>query len=159
VSQADDGAFSHSGPERHAIDWEMREGTPVLAARGGVVVGVKDDSDAGGPDKTFENSANYILIQHNDGTIGNYAHLHKHGVRVSVGQRVDTGAVIGLSGNTGFSSGPHLHFSVFKARDGRERESIPIRFRTENGAATRLVSGKVYVAPHRVLAAAKAGLE
>jgi murein DD-endopeptidase MepM/ murein hydrolase activator NlpD len=154
VSQADDGPFSHSGPERHAIDWKMPEGTPVLAARSGVVVGTKDDSEAGGPDRSFENSANYVLIQHRDGTIGNYAHLLRHGVRVRLGQTVDTGAVIGLSGNTGFSSGPHLHFSVFKTRDGRERESIPIRFRTEKGAAT-LVSGRVYAAPQFQLAAKK----
>lgn len=153
VSQAEDGAFSHSGPERHAIDWKMPEGTPVLAARGGVVVGMKDDSDAGVADRSFENSANYILIQHNDGTIGNYAHLLKHGVRVCVGQKVATGAMIGLSGNTGFSSGPHLHFSVFKTRDGRGRESIAIRFRTEDRAAAKLVSGKVYKALPTRLAA------
>ncbi len=155
VSQADDGAFSHSGPERHAIDWQMPEGTPVLAARGGVVVGTRDDCTTGGPDRKFVNSANYILIQHSDGTIGNYAHLLTHGVRVSVGQKIVTGAVIGLSGNTGFSSGPHLHFSVFKTKDGRERESIPIRFGTENEGAATLVSGKVYLAPHPVLAATK----
>jgi murein DD-endopeptidase MepM/ murein hydrolase activator NlpD len=95
------------------------------------------------------------LIQHSDGTIGNYAHLLKHGVRVSVGQKIAAGAVIGLSGNTGFSSGPHLHFSVFKTKDGRERESIPIRFGAANEAAGRLVSGKVYLAPHTVLAATK----
>lgn len=155
VSQADDGAFSHSGPERHAIDWKMPEGTPVLAARGGVVVGTKDDSDAGGADRSFENSANYILIQHCDGTIGNYAHLLKQGVKVRVGQTVENGATIGLSGNTGFSSGPHLHFSVFKTRNGRERESIAIRFRTESRAATTLVSGKVYRALPTLLVATK----
>jgi murein DD-endopeptidase MepM/ murein hydrolase activator NlpD len=155
VSQADDGPFSHSGPERHAIDWQMPEGTPVLAARGGVVVGTRDDSTTGGPDRRFLNSANYILIEHSDGTIGNYAHLLKHGIRVKVGQTITAGAVIGLSGNTGFSSGPHLHFSVFKTKDGRERESIPIRFRTENEAAATLVSGKFYLAPRSVLAATK----
>ncbi len=151
VSQADDGPFSHSGPERHAVDWEMSEGTPVLAARAGIVVDTKDDSDTGGPDRSFEDAANYILIQHADGTIGNYAHLLKHGVKVSVGQRIETGTVIGVSGNTGFSSGPHLHFSVFRTRDGRQRESIPIRFHTESGPAT-LVSGTVYVAPTTLVA-------
>jgi murein DD-endopeptidase MepM/ murein hydrolase activator NlpD len=147
VSQAYDGAFSHTGPERYAIDWRMPEGTPVLAARAGVVVAVKDDSDMGGADRRFESSANYILIQHRDGTIGNYAHLLTRGVKVKVGQAVQTGDMIGLSGNTGFSSGPHLHLSVFKAKDGRERESIPIKFRTEDGVATMLRSGGVYQAP------------
>lgn len=156
VSQADDGAFSHTGPERHAIDWQMPEGTPVLAARGGIVVETKDDSSAGGADRSFENSANYILIQHSDGTIGNYAHLLKHGVKVKVGQTVNTGDVIGLSGNTGFSSGPHLHFSVFKTRNGRERESIAIRYRTANATAERLASGKVYLAPDNQMVATKA---
>jgi murein DD-endopeptidase MepM/ murein hydrolase activator NlpD len=151
VSQAYNGTFSHTGAERCAIDWKMPEGTPVLAARAGVVVATKDDSEAGGPDKAFESSANYILIQHGDGTIGNYAHLQLRGVRVKVGQTVETGAVIGLSGNTGFSSGPHLHFSVFKAKDGTERESIPIRFRTADGAATTLLSGRTYLAPETLL--------
>ena len=155
VSQADEGSFSHTGPERHAVDWQMPEGTPVLAARAGVVVGTKDDSSAGGPDRVFENSANYIMIQHSDGTIGNYAHLLKHGVKVKVGQTVNTGDVIGLSGNTGFSSGPHLHFSVFKTRNGRERESIAIRYRTTNAAAEKLVSGRVYRAPDSRLAATR----
>jgi murein DD-endopeptidase MepM/ murein hydrolase activator NlpD len=151
VSQAYDGAFSHTGPERYAIDWKMPEGTTVLAARAGVVVATKDDSTAGGPDKSFEGSANYILIQHRDGTMGNYAHLLPHGVRVKVGQTVETGAVIGLSGNTGFSSGPHLHFSVFKAKNGRERESIPTRFRTAEGGASTLLNGETYLAPATLL--------
>lgn len=155
VSQADDGAFSHTGPERHAIDWQMPEGTPVLAARAGVVVETKDDSSVGGPDRSFENCANYIMIQHTDGTIGNYAHLLNHGMKVKVGQLVNVGDVIGLSGNTGFSSGPHLHFSVFKTRNGRERESIAIRYRTMNATAEKLVCGKVYRAPGTQLTVAK----
>lgn len=146
VSQGFDGAFSHTGPERYAIDWEMPEGTPVLAARRGVVVEVEQNSTVGGPDRKFENSANYILIQHSDGTIGNYAHLLPHGAKVRVGQSVETGDLIGLSGNTGFSSGPHLHFSVFKARNGNERESIPIRFLTTNGSSI-LQSGEAYLSP------------
>ena len=155
VSQAYGGTFSHTGPERYAIDWRMPEGTPVLAARAGVVVAVKDDSQVGGADRRFESSANYILIQHRDGTIGNYAHLLNRGVKVKAGQAVETGDVIGLSGNTGFSSGPHLHFSVFKAKDGSERDSIPIKFRTEDRAATTLLSGEVYRAPSTLLATTK----
>jgi len=156
VVQGYNGAFSHTGPEQYAIDWQMPEGTPVLAARGGVVVATKDDSLTVGADKRFEECANYVLIEHADGTIGNYAHLLAHGVRVSVGQAVAAGAVIGLSGNTGFSSGAHLHFSVFKARNGKERESIPTRFRTQDEAAATLLSGHSYLAPNILMARNKA---
>jgi murein DD-endopeptidase MepM/ murein hydrolase activator NlpD len=155
VSQAYDGSFSHTGPEKYAIDWKMPEGTPVLAARGGVVVALKDDSSAHGESRQFETAANYVLIRHSDGTIGNYAHLLKGGVKVKAGQAVQSGDVIALSGNTGFSSGPHLHFCVFKTRSGRERESIPVRFRTVNGPAT-LVCGQTYQAPKTLLAAREA---
>jgi hypothetical protein len=151
VSQAYDGSFSHTGAEKYAIDWKMSERTPVIAARGGVVVSVKDDSDAHGETRRFERAANYVLIQHSDGTIGNYAHLLKGGVKVKVGQSVQTGDLIALSGNTGFSSGPHLHFCVFKTRNGKERESIPVLFRTQNGPAT-LVCGQTYLAPKTLLA-------
>ena len=147
VSQGYNGSFSHSGPERYAIDWTMPEGTPVLAARGGRVVAVKDDSESGGADKRFEGFANFVLIQHSDGTIGNYAHLRAHGARVKPGQSVVAGETIGLSGNTGFSSGPHLHFSVFKTRNGKERESLPIRFGIEQGRVATLVEGRSYPAP------------
>jgi murein DD-endopeptidase MepM/ murein hydrolase activator NlpD len=136
VSQAFGGSFSHSGPEKYAIDWTMPEATPVLAARAGVVVALKEDSTRGGPNRRFENDANFILIEHSDGTIANYAHLMHDGVRVKVGQRVTTGEFIGLSGNTGFSSGPHLHLSVFRPLDGKSRESIPIRFSVDGRAAS-----------------------
>jgi murein DD-endopeptidase MepM/ murein hydrolase activator NlpD len=146
VSQAFGGSFSHTGGEQYAIDWKMPEGTPVMAARGGVVVAVKDNSDRGGAHRKFEADANYVLVEHPDGTIGNYAHLMKNGVRVRVGQSVKTGDLLGHSGNTGFSSGPHLHFCVFKTRNGRERESVPIRFKTEKGA-TMVEYGQTYVVP------------
>jgi murein DD-endopeptidase MepM/ murein hydrolase activator NlpD len=155
VSQAYDGSFSHTGAERYAIDWKMPEGTPVLAARGGVVVALKDDSSAHGESRRFETAANYVLIRHSDGTIGNYAHLLKGGVKVKVGQVVRSGDMIALSVNTGFSSGPHLHFCVFKTRSGRERESIPVLFKTVNGDMT-LVTGRTYQAPKTLLATREA---
>lgn len=147
VSQGFNGSFSHSGPERFAIDWSMPEGTPVLAARGGKVVALKEDSQLGGPEKNYEGLANFVLIQHKDGTVGNYAHLQAYGIKVKVGQNVAAGEPIGLSGNTGYTSGPHLHFNVFKTRNGSERESISIRFRTEDGEAITLLQGCFYSAP------------
>ncbi len=158
VSQAFGGTFSHSGPEKYAIDWNMPEGTPVRAARAGVVVGLRQDSHSGGADRRFENDANYILIEHADQTIANYAHLMPNGVRVKIGDRVEAGDFIGFSGNTGFSSGPHLHLSVFKASDGKTRESIPIRFDTGSGVPTKLVAGQTCTQKSAPLFASRTGL-
>src|SRR5262245_44188224 len=118
VTQGHNGSYSHTGAEQYAIDWRMPVGTPVHAARNGVVAKVKDDSSKGGGDRKYENCANYVLIRHDDGTVANYAHLQKSGSKVVVGQIVEAGDLIGLSGSTGFSTGPHLHFAVFKTKDG-----------------------------------------
>ena len=147
VTQGYNGTYSHTGAEQYAIDWKMSPGTPVHAARDGVVVKIKDDSDKGGPDRKYENAANYILVRHADGSIANYAHLQKGGAKVVLGQKVKAGDWIGLSGNSGFSTGPHLHFAVFKTRNGSERESIPVRFRTLHAQAATLNEGQSYGAP------------
>jgi len=146
VSQGYDGKFSHKGSNRFAIDWRMPEGTPVHAARGGFVVKVKDDSDRGGGDVKFDTFNNYVLIRHDDGTLGQYCHLKKGGVKVREGDVVNDGDLLAHSGNTGFSSGPHLHFSVFKTKNGKERESIPVQFRTAATASITLEAGQRYIA-------------
>jgi murein DD-endopeptidase MepM/ murein hydrolase activator NlpD len=144
VTQGYNGAFSHKGSNQYAIDWQMPQGTLVRAARGGLVVKVKDDSDKGGPSMKFDRYNNYVLIRHDDGTLGHYCHLQKGGCVVKEGQRVAVGDVIAHSGTTGFSSGPHLHFAVFKTKNGRERISIPVKFRTANESGITLVSGQGY---------------
>lgn len=146
VSQGFHGKYSHTGGDCFSIDFKMPEGTPVHAARDGVVVGTKDDSDAGGSDKKFEWDANYILIRHSDGTLGHYVHLKRGGCRVKVGQKVKTGEMIGQSGNTGHSTGPHLHFAVFKAQSGKQRETVPIKYRTTPLMAEVLAEGRSYQA-------------
>lgn len=146
VVQGFNGKFSHKGEQKYSIDFDFKEGTEILAARDGEVVAIKNDSDEGGTDKSFGNKANYVYIKHSDGTFGSYLHLKKDGVKVSVGQKVKVGDLLGLSGNTGFSSDPHLHFWVYKAISGIERESFPIKFKTMNGVET-LLQGKSYIAP------------
>lgn len=146
VTQAFGGSFSHKGSNKYAIDWKMPEGTTVYAARGGVVVKVKDDSNVGGGSLAYDRFNNYVLIRHSDGTLGHYCHLKQGGVKVVPGQVVRVGEPIALSGNTGFSSGPHLHFAVFKAVDGRHRESLPIVFEDAEGEGVTLVEGRTYKA-------------
>jgi murein DD-endopeptidase MepM/ murein hydrolase activator NlpD len=146
VSQGYNGGYSHKGANQYAVDWKMPEGTPVRAARGGLVVKIKDDSDKGGNTVAYDRYNNYVLIRHEDGTLGHYCHLQKGGVRVTPGEVVKAGDFIALSGNTGFSSGPHLHFCVFKTRDGKNRESIPVQFRVADRGVLTLAEGRKYKA-------------
>jgi murein DD-endopeptidase MepM/ murein hydrolase activator NlpD len=110
ISQGPGGEFSHK--DMFAYDFMMPVGTPIYAARDGVVAVIKADSGVGGPNKKYIDDANYISIYHSDGTIANYLHLNKNGVVVKEGQSVKRGELIAYSGNSGFSSGPHLHFEV-----------------------------------------------
>ncbi len=144
VSQSFGGRHSHQGRQQYAIDWPMPVGTPVLAARGGVVVGLREDADRTGG---WHN--NYIWIEHADGTVGHYYHLRRDGVLVGLGEPVAAGQPIGRSGNTGESTGPHLHFHVSTPSQGAAEafRSFPIRFRIEGGRAATLQQGRAYRAP------------
>ena len=146
VSQGYDGKYSHKGSNRYAVDWEMPEGTPVHAARGGLVLKVKDDSDQGGGNVSFDPFNNYVLIRHSDGTLGQYCHLQKGGAEVREGDIISDGDIIAHSGNTGYSTGPHLHFTVYKMKNGKERESIPVKFRTAADQPVTLEAGRKYTA-------------
>ena len=98
---------------RYSVDFKCVEETPIFAARSGKVMFVKDDSDVGGDDKKYWNDGNRIVLLHEDGEHTGYEHMKHKGVEVRAGQEVKVGQVIGYSGNTGFSSAPHLHFEVF----------------------------------------------
>jgi murein DD-endopeptidase MepM/ murein hydrolase activator NlpD len=146
VGQSYNGSFSHSGDIRYSVDFMMPVKTQVHAARGGHVVQVYEKSDQGGNSMEFKDMANYVVIEHNDGTFGEYAHLSKNGVLVKLGQKVYEGQLIGLSGNTGYSSGPHLHFMVVGVHGNGSHSSIPVRFKTREGVRNRLVEGEHYTA-------------
>jgi len=127
LTQGWNGRFSHRGNMRYAIDFTMPEGTDVRAARGGVVAQVKDGFRRGAPDPRLLDAANEILIVHEDGTIGQYTHLRPGGAKVRVGDRVQAGRIIGLSGNTGYSTRAHLHFAVLKSDGATNYQSVPFR--------------------------------
>ncbi len=146
VGQSYDGDFSHSGNIRYSVDFMMPLKSQVRAARGGSVVQLKEDSNRGGAADEFKNESNFVVIEHSDGTFAEYAHLSQNGVLVKLGQKVYEGQIIGLSGNTGYSSGPHLHFMVVRVNEDGTNETLPVRFNTTNGIVERFEEGKIYTA-------------
>ncbi|MCO6717057.1 M23 family metallopeptidase, partial [Streptomyces sp. CHB19.2] len=70
---------------------------------------------------------NFVRILHDDGTMSVYLHLQRGSIKVAEGQWVRTGQPLASSGNTGRSTGPHLHF-VVQRNTGEAVESIPFRF-------------------------------
>jgi murein DD-endopeptidase MepM/ murein hydrolase activator NlpD len=134
IGQGFHGGFSHHDEQNlYAVDLIVAEGTPVLAARAGTVMQTETGFDRAGlnADK-YGDRANLIRILHDDGTMAIYAHLQENGVYVRVGQHVDLGQQIGVTGNTGFSSGPHLHFCI-QVNRGMRLVSIPFRMVGPNG--------------------------
>lgn len=112
----------------YAVDVAMPIGTDIFAARGGVVFDVAASNFRGGLDPERDGpAANVIRILHDDGTYAIYAHLNTHTIRVRPGDRIERGEYIADSGNTGFSSGPHLHFAVVR-NAGMRIESVPVTF-------------------------------
>jgi murein DD-endopeptidase MepM/ murein hydrolase activator NlpD len=137
IGQAPGGRMvTHFTPaSRNAVDIPMPEGTPILAARAGIVFHTVSENDAGGAEEAYRNQANVVRVLHSDGTVGNYVHLMHEGVAVKDGERVEAGKLIGYAGNTGMSSGPHLHFAVTRVvRSGDELEEVsePFRFYVGN---------------------------
>lgn len=123
--QGNNSAFTHNLPNsNYAYDFNMPENSLVSAARGGTVGFVSVSNKKGGDNENYLQQANKIMVCHNDGTVGLYAHLRYKGALVDVGEQVYAGEVIGFSGNTGYSTTPHLHFVVLAGS-----KSVPIKFR------------------------------
>lgn len=120
-----------------AYDFEMPIGTKVLATRAGEVLHIEERWVDG--NRTM-GQANYVYILHEDGSVAEYYHLTGNGVLVELGERVNKGQVIAISGDTGPSIGPHLHFVVYRSRwefsKYQRQYTLPISFSNAAGPLT-----------------------
>jgi len=149
VSQGFNTSRTHSDDlNRFAIDFEAKIGTDVVAARGGLVVAFDDrnpdnpasetvDVKSLTPEEAEKLSGNYVLIRHEDFTYGLYLHLKFKGAKVKLGSAVTEGQSIGTSGNSGTTSGPHLHFAVLIPNGRGPFESVEFKFKDKQGKPVR----------------------
>ncbi len=147
VTQAYPDAATHrSLDSKYAVDVAMPVGTDVVAARGGVVFDVASNNFRSGLNLQRDGqSANIVRVLHDDGTYAIYAHLNWNSIRVRPGDRVQAGEYIADSGNTGFSSGPHLHFAV-QHNTGMRMESLPVVFKGPDSGGVVPATGDVLTA-------------
>jgi murein DD-endopeptidase MepM/ murein hydrolase activator NlpD len=145
VIQGYNGKYSHQG--RAQLDFGMPVGTPVHAAREGVVTQIEVSHNQSCAQPKCKQFNNYIIIMHDDGTFAEYVHLREDGAVVEKGQPVAAGQHIGYSGNTGYSNTPHLHFCVYRPKF-RSRRFVPTYFAAD-GPDSRVVlqEGERYVRP------------
>lgn len=138
--------------QRYAYDVGMPIGTDILAMRAGEVVRVEESFIDG--DNVFGHE-NFVLVEHEDGTVARYVHLTNRGALVQVGDLVQQGQPIGLSGHTGNSSDPHLHVDLTRsccaaAPDYNalpHGETLPLSFRNSSpDSSCGLLSQQRYTA-------------
>ncbi|MBU1217568.1 M23 family metallopeptidase [bacterium] len=146
VSQGFNGKTTHFGHSQYAIDFAMDIGTKIYAARDGKVAKTKSDSNTRGIGREYSKYGNFVTIEHNDGTFATYYHLKQHGAAVKVGDVVQRGDFLGYSGNTGYSSGPHLHFAVFTLDSRTKTQTLPVKFISSAGLVEDPRIGSFYQA-------------
>ncbi|GAB4199014.1 MAG: hypothetical protein Fur006_49350 [Coleofasciculaceae cyanobacterium] len=117
-------SFSHVDNSAYAKDWVIAD-RKVYAAKAGTVVSVKQDSTTYGDNPAYANDANYVIIRHDDGYESIYFHLEAGSVPISVGDYVEAGTYLGMTGLSGWTTGEHLHFAV---RNPNTRSSVPFLF-------------------------------
>lgn len=140
ISQAFGGEFSHTGIQnQYAVDIAMPVNTAVHAARSGIVMEVNNDFYKTGIIAAYKSRANSIRILHDDGSMAVYAHLALEKAQVYPGLKISAGQLIGYSGNTGYSTGPHLHFAI-QINKGMQLASVPFKFIARDGVATEPVA-------------------
>ncbi len=146
VIQGFNGSFSHKNENMYAVDFAMPVGTTVVAARGGRVAGVYQESGTAGLTEEYRELGNYVIIEHPDKTLGEYWHIKQNGALVNEGDLVEEGTPIAISGNTGFSTGPHLHFAVTSPVDGKTLKSFRMKLKGRDGMIDEPLEGRHYTA-------------
>ena len=129
IYQGYNGLFSHRNT--YSLDFSLQTGDEVFAAREGKVVQITVNNSKNCMTKDCAKLNNKIIIMHNDGTFAEYVHLNQNGAKVKIGENVERNQLIGYSGNTGWSKGPHLHFSVFTPKIDGERNYIKTKFKVD----------------------------
>jgi MYXO-CTERM domain-containing protein len=127
-TQGNGGATSHTGISQYAWDFGMPVGTEVKATRDGTILLIKMNSNLGGCSQTYANDANYVLVDHGDGTAALYLHLEHNSSSLKVGDPVAAGDTIARVGLTGWTCGPHLHFQVQQICGSWWCQSVPSEF-------------------------------
>jgi len=123
-------SWGNSCKFHYGMDFRAAVGTEVMAMASGIVEGV-GDTDLSCPKASF---GKWVFIRYNNGLSSTYGHLSV--ITAKVGQKVSPGDIVGLSGNTGSSTGPHLHVSVY-ASDGVKVDTVP----------SQSCSGKIFTQP------------
>lgn len=151
VSQSYHGDFSHkTGANQYAVDFAMKEGTPILAARAGEVVQVIENYIGNGTNSYYFDKANVVVIQQDDGTHAEYVHIQRNGAFVEIGDKVEVGEKIALSGNTGYSTGPHLHFAITSPINGKSKTSHPFIMKSTEGLITEPAEDTFYTSSNEL---------
>ncbi len=144
VSQGNCSSGGHHGPYKYAYDFVMPIGTPVTAVRAGVVAEIRMTFRDGQPG---EGQSNWVKIRHADNTIAAYSHLTANGALVKIGDHVEAGQPIGLSGNTGNTGGlPHLHLHLSPCSEPVNCGTLPMTFRNTAPNTHGLSAGRNYTA-------------
>lgn len=145
IIQGYNDVFSHNTDySRHALDFDLKIGDTICSADNGIVVGVIKDYKHGGSSKKWKENdfSNFITIYHpHSGLFTQYVHLRHRGNFVKVGDHINKGEAIGISGMTGFTNTPHLHFNVLIPKKGKTLISTPIVFENDiNGEDLKIGS-------------------
>jgi hypothetical protein len=143
IYQGYNGKFSHQNA--FSLDFSLKQGDQVFAARAGKVVQVITKNNQNCPRKECAKFNNEITIMQSDGTLAEYVHLKQNGSVVQLGEDILKGQLIGYSGSTGWTNGPHLHFSVFVNKIDGQRNYIKTKFRTSNSHGEYLSEKNYYL--------------